>query len=248
MIVVDIEVPGLFPEEHGIYQIGAIDLNNPNNTFLEEARIDEEDKVLENALTIIGKTEEEVLKEIVRTIESRCSYELGLLEITLPVINEIPILKFSEAKEIVFKEYGIDERKEPDLSPIEEVKICEYIKKKTGSEFVFVTHYPTVKRPFYAKESPTNRKETESFDLLFRGMEVTTGGQRIHEYNELVEKMKHRGINVEEFMFFSDAHKYGLPPHGGLGLGLERLTQKIIGLDNIKEATMFPRDVTRLFP
>ena len=233
-----------------VFEIGPVfraEKHNTNRHINEYTSMDMEMGPIKSFYEII-KIEEEVLKEIVRTIESRCSYELGLLEITLPVINEIPVLKFSEAKEIVFKEYGIDERKEPDLSPIEEVKICEYIKKKTGSEFVFVTHYPTVKRPFYAKESPTNREETESFDLLFRGMEVTTGGQRIHEYNELVEKMKHRGMNVEEFMFFSDAHKYGLPPHGGLGLGLERLTQKIIGLDNIKEATMFPRDVTRLFP
>jgi len=233
-----------------VFEIGPVfraEKHNTNRHINEYTSMDMEMGPIMSFFEIM-KTEEKILKEIMRTIETLCSYEISILEITLPVISEIPILKFSEAKEMVFKEYKIDERKEPDLSPIEEIKICEYIKKNTNSEFVFVTHYPTVKRPFYAKESPNNKEETESFDLLFRGMEVTTGGQRIHEYHELVEKMKFRGMNFDEFAFFSDAHKFGLPPHGGLGLGLERLTQKIIGLDNIKEATMFPRDVTRLFP
>ena len=233
-----------------VFEVGPVfraEKHNTNRHLNEYTSMDMEMGPIKSFFEIM-KTEEEILKEIFRTIESRCSYELNLLEIQLPQIEEIPILKFSEAKEMVFNEYGIDERKEPDLSPIEEIKICELIKKKTGSEFVFITHYPTVQRPFYAKESSHSREETDSFDLLFRGVEITTGGQRIHEYDELVLKMQHRGMNVKEFTFFSDAHKYGLPPHGGFGLGLERLTQKIIGLDNIKEATMFPRDVSRLFP
>ncbi len=233
-----------------VFEIGPVfraEKHNTNRHINEYTSMDMEMGPIRSFYEIM-KTEEEILKEIIWTIGSRCSYELDLLQITLPVINKIPMLVFSEAKELVFKECGIDERKELDLSPIEEIKICELIKEKTGSEFVFVTHYPTAKRPFYAKENPNNREETESFDLLFRGMEVTTGGQRIHEYQELLEKMKHREMNVEEFAFYSEAHKYGLPPHGGLGLGLERFTQKIIGLNNIKEATMFPRDVTRLFP
>ncbi|MBI2519388.1 MAG: aspartate--tRNA(Asn) ligase [Bdellovibrio sp.] len=233
-----------------VFEVGPVfraEKHNTNRHINEYTSLDMEMGPIKSFFEIM-KTEEEILKEIMATIEAQCSYELNLLEITLPQIKEIPVLKFSEAKEMVFKEYSIDERQEPDLSPLEESKICEFIKKKTGSDFVFVTHYPTVKRPFYAKESLHNREETESFDLLFRGIEITTGGQRIHEYHELIEKMQYRGMNVEEFTFFSNAHKYGLPPHGGFGMGLERLTQKIIGLDNIKEATMFPRDVTRLFP
>ena len=96
--------------------------------------------------------------------------------------------------------------------------------------------------------NPEDPTLTVSFDLLFRGVEITTGGQRIHDYDELVAKMEARGMNPADFEFFTNAHKYGLPPHGGLGMGLERLTQRLIGLDNVKSATMFPRDITRLSP
>ena len=122
------------------------------------------------------------------------------------------------------------------------------IEKKTGSEFVFVTHYPSKKRPFYAMESAQNPEETESFDLLFRGLEITTGGQRIHSYREQLEKMKKRGMNVELFESYLMMHKYGMPPHGGLGLGLERFTSRLLGQENVRRATLFPRDTGRLEP
>ena len=113
---------------------------------------------------------------------------------------------------------------------------------------MFVTHYPSVKRPFYAKDDPEDNSLTLSFDLLFKGCEIITGGQRIHDYNELLQKICARGMNPDDFEFFTVAHKHGLPPHGGFGMGLERLTQKVLNLDNIKSATMYPRDVTRLTP
>jgi nondiscriminating aspartyl-tRNA synthetase len=175
-------------------------------------------------------------------------YEFEILGINLSFPSEIPALKFSEVKEILKNNFRLKDIEKSDLSPIEEQKICEYIKEETGSDFVFITHYPSVKRPFYAKDDPAKPNETLSFDLLYKGVEITTGGQRINEYTELVEKMESRGMNPKDFEFFSVVHKYGLLPHGGFGMGLERLTQKIIGLDSVKLATMFPRDINRLTP
>ena len=126
--------------------------------------------------------------------------------------------------------------------------LYEIMKKKTDSEFVFVTHYPTKKRPFYAMENSENREETLSFDLLFRGLEVTTGGQRIHNYEEQVRKMEERGMDPSAFESYLMIHKYGMPPHGGLGLGLERFTSQLLGFSNVRYATLFPRDIHRVTP
>ena len=135
-----------------------------------------------------------------------------------------------------------------DFSPAEEKSLCQYIKNETGNDFVFVTHYPASKRPFYAMNTPSDPKFTDSFDLLFRGVEVTTGGQRIHDYTSQSEKMRELGMNIGDFESYLMAHKYGLPPHGGLGLGLERFTAQLLELPNIRLATMFPRDTERLTP
>ena len=135
-----------------------------------------------------------------------------------------------------------------DFEPEEEKLLGELVKKETGSEFVFVTHYKTAKRPFYTMETPGNPEVTESFDLLFRGMEITTGGQRIHDYRSQVEKMERLGMEVAAFESYLMAHKYGLPPHGGLGIGLERLTAKLLGFENVRRAALFPRDTERLTP
>ena len=126
--------------------------------------------------------------------------------------------------------------------------LSEIIFRETGSDFVFVTHYPSDKRPFYAMDDPENPEETLSFDLLFRGLEITTGGQRIHGYEMQVEKMRNRGMDVEAFESYLMMHKHGMPPHGGLGIGLERLTARRLGFDNVRQASLFPRDIHRLEP
>ena len=146
------------------------------------------------------------------------------------------------------EKYGRPIRDPYDLEPEEEVNIGRYAREELGSEFVFITHYPSKKRPFYAMDDPLDNRYTLSFDLLFRGMEVTTGGQRIHTYGEQVAKMMARGMDPEEFINFLMIHKHGMPPHGGLGIGLERLTMKLCGLDNVRYASLFPRDLSRLEP
>ena len=134
------------------------------------------------------------------------------------------------------------------FTPEEEALIGEYFKSEYGADFVFVTHYPSKKRPFYAMDDPENKEFTLSFDLLFRGLEITTGGQRIHDYETLLKKIAEKGMDIEGMEDYLDCFKYGMPPHGGLGIGLERLTMKMIGEDNVREACLFPRDMTRLKP
>lgn len=174
--------------------------------------------------------------------------ELNLLNVKVPEFTKIPTVKFAEAKALVAKEYKRDFRSDDDLEPEEEKLIGEYFKKKYGSQLVFVTHYPTKKRPFYAMDDPEDPKYTLSFDLLLNGTEITTGGQRIHDYDMQVAKMKTKGMNVDAFDSYLMIHKYGMPPHGGLGIGLERLVTKLLNLDNIRSATLFPRDTDRLEP
>ena len=146
------------------------------------------------------------------------------------------------------REYGRLIRNPYDLEPEEESLIGRYFKEEYGSDFVFVTHYPSKKRPFYAMDDPGDPAFTLSFDCLFKGMEITTGGQRIHDYHMLLEKMAKRGMTEEGMEHYLMAFKYGMPPHGGLGIGLERLTMKLVGEDNVRETTLFPRDLSRLEP
>lgn len=196
----------------------------------------------------IMEMETKLLRYVMEYLQENYSKELQLLKVTLPVITEIPAVKFSEAKEMVAKEYGREIKDFEDFEPEEEKLLCELIRTGTGSEFVFVTHYPSKKRPFYAMDSKENPEETLSFDLLFRGLEITTGGQRIHSYREQIAKMEKRGMNVELFESYLMMHKYGMPPHGGMGLGLERFTSKLLEQENVRFSTLFPRDINRLVP
>ncbi|MBW6431880.1 aspartate--tRNA(Asn) ligase [Patescibacteria group bacterium] len=196
----------------------------------------------------IMDTEEALLKSMVEDLKNNCKLELDLLGANLPKITKIPRLKLKEAQEILKKEYKEDCVGAPDLDPKQEKLICEYAKNKLGSEFVFITHYPTKKRPFYAFDDPQDKSLTLSFDLMFRGIEVTTGGQRLHLYNDYLKKMKERGINPGDFNDYLKVFRYGMPPHGGLAIGAERLIARILGLENIREASLFPRDINRLRP
>lgn len=196
----------------------------------------------------IMEIEKRLLQHTMTYLSEKYSYELEMLKVDLPSITDIPSIKFTEAKELVAKYYHREITDMLDFEPEEERLLCDFMKKTTGSEFVFVTHYPSAKRPFYAMEDPQNPKETLSFDLLFRGLEITTGGQRIHDYAQQVNKLKERGMHVEQFESYLMMHKYGMPPHGGLGLGLERFTARLLHFENVRYTTLFPRDINRLLP
>lgn len=191
--------------------------------------------------------ETDFLAYLTKHLSAICSKEFEFFGIEIPSIPEkIPSLKLREAQKILKEEYKIDCLDEPDLDPSQERLICEYAKKKFDSEFIFITHYPTEKRPFYTHPDPEDPKYTRSFDLLFKGVEITTGGQRIHDYQTLIDSIKKRKMKPENFSFYLQAFKYGMPPEGGLAIGLERLTQKFLNLENIREATLFPRDMNRI--
>ncbi|MCI6125596.1 MAG: aspartate--tRNA(Asn) ligase [Enterocloster clostridioformis] len=189
-----------------------------------------------------------MLQYVMRLLEQEYKKELDMLGVTLPEVGRIPAVRFDQAKELVSRKYDRKIRNPYDLEPEEELLIGRYFKEEYGSDFVFVTHYPSKKRPFYAMDDPEDPKFTLSFDLMFRGLEVTTGGQRIHDYREITDKMEKRGMDPEDIASYLMIFKYGMPPHGGLGIGLERLTMRLLDEQNVREASMFPRDVTRLEP
>ncbi len=188
------------------------------------------------------------LRHAMELLSKEYAGELELLGVELPGADKIPCLRFDDAKRLAAERYGYKIRDPYDLEPDEEVHIGQYAKEEFGSDFVFVTHYPSKKRPFYAMDDPEDPRYTLSFDLLFRGLEVTTGGQRVHDYARQVAKMEDRGMDRLEFESYLMIHKHGMPPHGGLGIGLERLTMQLCGLDNIRYASLFPRDRTRMEP
>lgn len=201
-----------------------------------------------HSFTDLMALEQGFLRRLVALLRQEYAGELALLGAELPDAEHIPAVRFDEAKRLAAEAYGYAIREPYDLEPEEEQHIGRYAKEVWGSDFVFVTHYPGRKRPFYTMDDPEDPRYTLSFDLLFRGMEITTGGQRIHNYGQQVEKLKARGMEPEDFSGYLLFHKHGAPPHGGLGIGLERLTMQLCGLDNIRRASLFPRDRTRLEP
>lgn len=197
--------------------------------------------------TDIIELETRFLHFLLKRLGESCAEDFKLLIAELPALpTTIPVMKLREVQEIIKKETGEDCTNEPDLEPQHERWISEYAKKKFDSDFIFITHYPVKKRPFYTYEDENDLGYTKSFDLLFRGLEITTGGQRINDHDKLVTNIKAWKLDPEKFSYYLQAFKYGMPPEGGLAIGLERITAKLLGLENIKEATLFPRDINRI--
>lgn len=199
--------------------------------------------------TDIMRLETRLMRFIVAHLGKTCEAEFTRLSAALPLVPEgdlFPTMKLREAQTLLKEKTGEDKTGEPDLEPADERWLCEYARAELGSDFIFITHYPVSKRPFYTFEDEQDPGFTKSFDLLFRGVEITTGGQRVHDYEMLLEKLKAKNLDPESFSFYLQAFKYGMPPHGGWGMGLERLTAKFLGLENVKEATLFPREINRI--
>jgi nondiscriminating aspartyl-tRNA synthetase len=199
--------------------------------------------------TDVMRVETALMRHLVAHLASHAVDALATLKVELPAIPEgdmFPHMKLKEAQQLILKETGEDKTSEPDLEPEDERWLCEYAKENLGSDFIFITHYPVSKRPFYTYEDENDPGYTKSFDLLFRGVEITTGGQRVHDLETLKEKIAAKGLKPESFSFYLQTFKYGVPPHGGWGMGLERLTAKFCGVKNVKEATLFPRDINRI--
>jgi len=193
-----------------------------------------------------------LINSVVNEVWQNCESELKLWDAKKPVLaGSFPALTMSEIHKKYSEATGEDTTKELDLIPKEERWICEYAAKEHGSEAVFVTDWPKADAKFYHKLKDDNPEIAERCDLLFRGIEIVTGSMREHRYDKLVAQLKEKtGASPDDpgFKYFLQAFRYGMPPHGGFGMGLERLTEKIIGLANVKEATLFPRDINRLSP
>ncbi|MGV8983046.1 aspartate--tRNA(Asn) ligase [Clostridium sp.] len=231
-----------------VFEIGHVYRAEEHNTIRhlnEYVSMDLEMGFIEDEKDIMN-LETKLLKYIFKYVISHCTKELNLLNVNFPEIGEqIPSMKLSDAIEILKTKYGKTEL-ENDLDPEGEKFICEYVKEKYDSDFIFLTHYPRSKRPMYTM--PEGSASTHSFDLLFRGVEITTGGQRIHNYQQLKESISSKGLDLESFSGYLQVFKYGIPPHGGLAIGLERLTAQLLGLRNVREVTLFPRDRDRIAP
>lgn len=190
-----------------------------------------------------------ILKKMFSMIESEGKPYLDLYGIEISKVpDEIPCFKLSEMKKIIKEEYGHEIAEDTDIDPHGEELAGRYAKEKFGSDFVFLTHYPWSDRPFYTMPNPEDPEETYGFDLLYKGLEIITGGQRIHDYEELLANMKKKGVKSQGMEFYLNTFKYGIPPHGGWAMGSERIIKQILNLDSIKEAVLFPRDVKRLIP
>lgn len=197
----------------------------------------------------VMKAEEEAIAEAIRAVKEKHGEAIKKefdREVTVPTVP-FPRVSMKEAKEIL-KGMGVASEKEGDLSPEEERKISEYVLKEKGHEFVFITDYPASVRPFYHMRHENDPTLTKSFDLLWGGLEVTTGAQREHRYDVLVSQAKEKGMNVESIQFYLNFFKYGCPPHGGFGMGPNRVMMKLLGIDNVREAMFLYRGVKRLEP
>lgn len=193
-----------------------------------------------DALEFVGST-------TLKHAEKECTEELKMFGVSkLQIPNKIPRLKMREAQEIIFKRTGVDHRNEKDLEPEDEREICRWAFEEKKSDLVTVTHYPTQKRSFYTKPDPKDPDYSLSFDLLFRGIEILSGSMRINDYKELVAAIESRGMDANNFEMYLQAFKFGMPPEGGFSFGLERLTMKVLELANVREASLFPRDMERV--
>lgn len=234
-----------------VYEVGPVFRAEHHDTtrhINEYVSLDAEMGFIENHFTLMTLLRE-VMAGIMETFQRDYAAELRLLKVQMPVVPErIPHIHFAEAQELIYRLHGLDERGEPDLSPQGERWLGEWALKEFGSDFLFVTGYPMRKRPFYTHPDPERPEYSNSFDLIFRGVELITGGQRLHRYTDYLAALEMAHLPIELFETYLEVFRYGMPPHGGFAIGLERLLMQLTGLPNIRLATTFPRDVMRLTP
>ncbi len=202
-----------------------------------------------NSWTEVMDVEEGFIKFLVKHLKQNALNELkavGTEFVSAPEDVAFPRISIKEAQQLYFERTGIDERSENDLSPAAEKELCKYAKEKFGTDLIFITDWSVAKRPFYSFPSESEPTLTNTFDLLCAGTEITSGGQRRHTYEAMVEGIKMKGMNPDDFIDYLSIFKFGMPPHGGFGIGLERLTMTILRLQNIREASLFPSDPRRV--
>lgn len=237
---------GAFERAFTIAKVFRAEKSTTTRHISEITQMDFEMGFIENELEVMA-TLESVVKDVVNEVKEQCGDVFPRFNTSVPEIPEkFPIFTLQEAHQIVSKEFNRTIEDTNDMAPEDERQICEYAKKKFNSDFVFITRFPTKHRAFYTYEDSAEAPNSRGFDLLFRGLEINSGAQRIHNYDALIERMKTRGLDPEKFSFYLQAFKYGMPPHGGCSTGLERFTARMLELSNIKESTSFPRDMHRI--
>ncbi len=185
--------------------------------------------------------------ETIKNAAENSKEELKLFGAEMPLVpTKVPRLTLREAQEEIAKFTGKTRRFDPDLTPDDEKIICEWAKKEHKSDFVTITHFPTKKRAFYTMPDPKDPEFSLSFDILYKGLEICSGSQRINNYDDLLSAMKSRDVDPKNFEMYLQAFKYGIPPEGGFSYGLERITMKMLNLANVREASLFPRDMERV--
>jgi aspartyl/asparaginyl-tRNA synthetase len=190
---------------------------------------------------------EKVGTQMVKKAAEDSEKHLKSFGVDMPLVpTKVPRLTLREAQEILSKERKSERRYDPDLTPEDERDICEWAKREHKSDFVTITHFPTKKRAFYSMPDPKDSEFSLSYDLLFRGLEICSGSQRINDYDQLLSVMKERDLDPKNFEMYLQCFKYGLPPEGGFSYGLERVTMKLMNLNNVREASLFPRDMERV--
>jgi len=238
---------GVFERVFEIGHVYRAEEHNTSRHLNEVVQMDIEMGFIEGQNDVMD-TQEEFLKNLSQNLRQNCSKEFEMHGASIPEIVKIPRLTLEEVQGLIEKEYKKECRGLPDLDPEHEKMICEYVQKQGKGDYVFVTHFPAKKKPFYLMDDAEHEGKSLSFDLLFRGIEISSGGQRNHLYDVQVEKFKRMGYDPENFKDYLSIFKYGMPPHGGWSIGLERITMKMLGLSNVRQASLFPRDRHRLTP
>ena len=234
-----------------VFEVGPVFRAEPHDTprhLNEYVSLDAEMGFIQDHTTVM-RVLTRTVRGMIEAVREEASDAVALLGITLPdVPAEIPSIHFAEAQERYSVATGEDIRGEPDLAPTHERWLGEWAQREHASDFLLVVGYPMVKRPFYTHPDPRRPEYSNSFDLLFRGVEMVTGGQRLHRYEDYLAALNARGLDPEPFAGYLEAFKYGMPPHGGFAIGVERWLAQLVGASNVRETALFPRDLNRLTP
>jgi nondiscriminating aspartyl-tRNA synthetase len=229
-----------------VYEIGPVFRAEPHDTvrhLAEYVSLDVELGFIDDHRDVV-RVLRDVMAGMVEAVRHRAARDLELLGVDVPAVpEEIPVLHFREALRIA----GAPDD-EPDLAPAHERAVGAWAQETHGSDFVVVEGYPTAHRAFYSHPDPEEPHWSRSFDLIFRGVELVSGAQRLHRYEEYVAVLAARGLDPAPYEGYLEAFRYGVPPHGGFAIGLERWVSRLIGVENVRQVTLFPRDLHRLSP
>jgi nondiscriminating aspartyl-tRNA synthetase len=234
-----------------VFEVGPVFRAEPHDTqrhLNQYASLDVELGFIENHRAVMDVLTT-VIRGMLAQVEREAADAVAFLGLELPVVpQEIPIVHFADAQVLLERETGEPIRGEPDLAPAHERWLGGWARRTYAADFLFVEGYPMVKRPFYTHPEPGRPEYSNSFDLLFRGVELVTGGQRLHCYADYLAALAVRGLDQAPLAGYLEAFKHGMPPHGGFAIGLERWVSRLVGASNVREVALFPRDINRLSP